>query len=89
MTTPSQTDIGDEDLAPLASDTVAIEMNSGVTMDNGGVPTQLLHGGEHFDDMPDRNMRSWRRVSELLPREIMREQVKRMGLKRPAPIALC
>ena len=86
--TPSHRTPEEEDLAPLASDSLAIEMNAGISLDRSGRPTELLHGGEHFDDMPNRNMRAWRRVGEdPLPRDSMCCQVQRMGMKRPIPVS--
>ena len=84
--TPPRATLHGEDLEPLGSDEVAIEMNAGVSLDRRGRPQELLHGGDHFDDIPDRNMRTWRRATiEPLPRDIMWKQVERKGLKCPTP----
>jgi hypothetical protein len=40
-----------EELDPLVSDNLAIVMNGGVEFGRNGVPNELLHGGEHFDDV--------------------------------------
>jgi DDE superfamily endonuclease len=75
-----------DDLRELASDSIAIAMNGGVDIQSNGIPTELLHGGEHFDDLTDRNMLRWRKKSgEILPRESMCNQVEQLGLKRPTP----
>ena len=75
----------EEDLVPLASDNLNITLNAGTSVGKDSRPTELLHGGEHFDDVPDRNARAWRRVGESLPHEIMCDHVRRHGLKRPTP----
>jgi DDE superfamily endonuclease len=48
-----------EDLSPLISDECVIEMNGGIRTrnDESYRPVGLLHGGMHFDDVPDKNMR--------------------------------
>ena len=84
-TPPNATPHG-EDLSPLATDELAIAMHAGISLDRNGRPTELLHGGEHFEDVPDHNMRNWRRKSNTpLPRDIMWKQVEEAGLKRPTP----
>ena len=84
--TPRHATAQGEDLTTLASDEVTIAMNAGVDLDQSGRPEELLHGGEHFEDVPDSNMRTWRRaISQPLPRDVMWEHVKRTGFKRPMP----
>ena len=86
QTTPTSPSSATENLDTLAADEAVIAMNSGISLDSSGRPTELLHGGEHFDDVPDHNMRAWRRVMDVpLPRETMCDQVGRAGLKRPTP----
>ena len=50
-------------------------------------PEQLLHGGEHFDDVPRTVRRRLERcaVGEKLPRDVMVEIVQRKLMKRPLP----
>ena len=86
FSTPRQATAQGEDLTTLASDEITIAMNSGVDLDGSGQLEELLHGGEHFNNVPDSNMRTWRRaISQPLPRDIMWEHVKRTGLKCPTP----
>ena len=52
-------------------------------------PEQLLHGGQHFDDIPRSLRRSAERANdtEELPREVMTALVESEQLKRPLPAA--
>ena len=75
---------------PLASDAVEIAANGGIPLNNES-PEQLLHGGEHFDDVTINMRRSVqyrarKETSGKLPQEIMLESVVRQQLKRPEPL---
>lgn len=85
IVTPTSACLEGEDLGCLLDDEIAIEMNSGVRITKTGRPEDLLHGGEHFEDVPaDSSLRRWRKQEEL-PRDIMCKDVERLGLKRPTP----
>ena len=47
------------------------------------LPEDLLHGGEHFDDDLDRSSRR-QPINEVLPREVLLEQVSLLDMRRPA-----
>jgi hypothetical protein len=51
------------------------------------LPTGLLGGGHHWDDVPESSRRSRARNqrNEELPREFMHALVEEKGLKRPPP----
>jgi hypothetical protein len=55
-TAGSQHDIEEFPAPPLAMDEAKIASNGGIPMDhtddNESSPEQLLHGGEHFEDVP-------------------------------------
>jgi hypothetical protein len=76
----------------LDSDRANIALAGGSSLldgaDNGFNPEELLHGGDHFDDI-SRAVRVSRRANnnEILPREIMCDIVEEMGLRRPTPKA--
>jgi DDE superfamily endonuclease len=54
--------------------------------ENGFGAEGLLHGGDHFDDVP-RSMRTSRKKSaDVLPREIMCDIIERWDLRRPTPV---
>jgi DDE superfamily endonuclease len=82
--TPSAADPSTEDLESLLEDRIMVELLDGISMDRSRCPKELLHGGEHFEDVPNGNMRQWHK-SEELPRERMCNMVAQLGLKRPAP----
>jgi hypothetical protein len=71
----------------LDSDRVNIVLGGGSTAivgENSFDPDQLLHGGEHFDDVT--RARISRGVCvDTLPREVMLKIVEEMGLSRPTP----
>ncbi len=74
-----------DDLAMAFGGAVPLETRDG---ESTVAPLQLLDGGEHFEDDPDRSIRRDRRVSlrygdGKLPRESMMEHVHVMGLRRP------
>jgi hypothetical protein len=72
--------------SPLIVDTLDIELCGGICNDANNRLVELLDGGHHFEDCPDQNMRSWRRVTELpLPRDVMCKEIASLGLKRPTP----
>jgi hypothetical protein len=59
---------------PLDSDHVNITLAGGAAILNGADdfdPSELLHGGEHFDDVSRAIHVSRKKNNELLPREIM------------------
>lgn len=75
-------------LAPaLAIDQAEIAANGGIP--STATPDQLLHGGEHFDDVTANMRRNVqyraRKDSGKLPQELMLESVVAQGLKRPNP----
>jgi hypothetical protein len=80
---------------PLASDSADIAIHGGIPMEQRGVnnlsPEQLLHGGEHFDDVDRALLRQIERQEtrdhgdEPLPRDILHESVMEQGLTRPTP----
>jgi hypothetical protein len=63
---------------------------SGISLEasdnNSHEPTDLLHGGEHFDDV-NRNIRRQlqRNNSQVLPQKKLHESVVNQGLRRPTP----
>jgi DDE superfamily endonuclease len=78
----------DEEVADhLDSDRMYISLGAGSSLVDGGVD-DLLHGGDHFDDV-SRAVRVSRRKSkseEVLPRETMCATVEKWDLRRPTPI---
>jgi hypothetical protein len=52
---------------------------------NMALPTGLMGGGEHWEDMQENNRRSRKRTDNVLPREQMHSFVVDKGLKRPVP----
>lgn len=54
--TPSSARFDPEELDTPFTDRVAIEMLIGVNTQKGGAPQDLLHGRDHFDDVPDTNV---------------------------------
>lgn len=86
--------VDDEDtLPPTMQDHLEMELAGAipleVTRDNTASPNQLLHGGDHFDDI-DRNQRRQeerlhRRNSGMLPRDKMHEKILEGGFMRPTP----
>lgn len=76
---------------PLAVDTEFAVMHAGVelnvTANNALEPTDLLHGGEHSDDVPRNIRRQQQRLQErvVLPQEVMHDHVTNKGLQRPTP----
>jgi hypothetical protein len=52
------------------------------------VPTQLIGGGHHFSDSRDRRRAARQqaiRQQNVLPRDLMLQQVVDSGLRRPVP----
>lgn len=87
--------------SPLAVDAADIAINGGIPMErqaeglNDDSPEQLLHGGEHFDDVNRDMLRQMERLERLarrgrtddiLPRDVLHERVAELGLTRPTPI---
>jgi hypothetical protein len=74
----------------LDSDRANITIAGGSSLlhaaDHGFNPEELLHGGEHWDDV-SRTVRVSRKKSEILPREIMCSLIEEFDLRRPTPIA--
>ena len=75
-------------LAPaLAIDQAEIAANGGIPGDT--IPQQLLHAGEHFEDVTTNMRRSLqyraRKDNSKLPMEHMLDSVVAQGLKRPDP----
>jgi hypothetical protein len=73
---------------PLDSDLANITLAGGAAILNGSDlfnPEELLHGGEHFDDVSRTVRVSRKKNSELLPREIMCLLVEEYDLRRPTP----
>jgi DDE superfamily endonuclease len=73
---------------PLDSDLANITLAGGAAILNGSDqfdPEELLHGGEHFDDVSRAVRVSRKKTSELLPREIMCNLVEEYDLRRPTP----
>lgn len=72
----------------LESDILDIDISNGAsTTSCRATVDDLLHGGEHFDDI-GRNVRvSRRKITGPLPREVMCALVEEQGLKRPTPNA--
>jgi hypothetical protein len=79
---------------PLASDTADIAIQGGVPLEpradglNDLSPEQLLHGGEHFDDINRALLRQLQRQDMngndvVLPRDILHDSVVEQGLTRP------
>jgi hypothetical protein len=74
--------------APLDSDRANITLAGGTAILNGNDlfdPAELLHGGEHFDDVSRTVRVSRKKTGELLPREIMCLLVEEYDLRRPTP----
>jgi DDE superfamily endonuclease len=79
---------------PLAVDMAFAVLNAGVTLNhtanNEVEPTELLHGGEHSDDVPRSIRRQQRRLEQspsavLLPQQRLHDEVANKGLERPNP----
>ena len=86
----------DEDILPATeADEFQIASTGGVPLERSSrdpdlnelSPEQLLHGGEHFDDVPRTVRRRLERCDggEKLPRDVMVEIVQRKLMKRPLP----
>jgi hypothetical protein len=83
--------------SPFAQDYAYILARGGVplerTNDNNLSPSQLLHGGEHYDDTSRNARRQFERlvindgslVEQVLPREKLHRLVTDKQLKRPKP----
>ena len=72
---------------PLDSDLANIALAGGAYILNGTDqfnPEELLHGGEHFDDV-SRSVRVSRKKSDILPRENMCNLVEEYDMRRPTP----
>lgn len=81
---------------PLPVDAVEISAHGGMRMErnacgfNDSSPEQLLHGGDHFDDVdpaePKRiEARARRALNGRLPRDFLVDKVVQQGLIRPTP----
>ena len=76
----------------LAIDEAEIASNGGIpleqTEDNSFSPEQLLHGGEHFEDVPNYYRQQYARLQsdDILPRDLLYGMVMEQGLKRPTPV---
>ena len=79
---------------PTAADNAEIVLNGGIPLvvvpGNATSPEQLLHGGEHYDDVPRALRRgvlsrARRLTNDKLPQDLMLESVIMQGLKRPTP----
>lgn len=82
-----------------AEDQLNMELNGAIPMqqthgagmhENTALPEQLLHGGEHFDDDPNAEIRNrgYARQRDngcLLPRELLANMVKEGDYRRPRP----
>jgi len=54
---------------------------------DASVPVALLHGGQHFDDVPNELRRQRERnARRTLHRDVLCEEVRNAGLRRPTPI---
>ena len=82
--------------SPLAMDNADIITHGGISMDfeaeglNDFSPEELLHGGEHFDDVTRDQVRQMQRAgcefsADALPRDILHDSVIMQGLTRPTP----
>jgi hypothetical protein len=81
--------------SPLAMDNADIIIHGGISMDfvaedlNDFSPEELLHGGEHFEDVSRDQIRQMERKREFsadaLPRDILHDNVILQGLTRPTP----
>jgi hypothetical protein len=80
--------------SPLAEDSAEIAIRGGIPMEqqaeglNHSSPEQLLHGGEHFDDVSRTLIRQMEREEmrvgeDFLPRDILHDSVIEQGLTRP------
>jgi DDE superfamily endonuclease len=72
---------------PLDSDLANIALAGGAYILNGTDqfnPEELLHGGEHFDDV-SRSVRVSRKKSDILPREYMCNLIEEYDMRRPTP----
>ena len=84
---------------PLDVDNMSITSNGGIVKTDGGLATvddsgnigELLHGGEHFDDVTEAEGRCLNRQEKnrypSLPRECSFHIVEVRGLKHPVPTA--
>jgi hypothetical protein len=93
MKSGSPSDEMEEAVAPLlAIDEAEIASNGGIPMDrtndNENSPEQLLHGGEHFEDVPAHHHQNYVRLqgSRIMPRDIMLGMIVEKGLRRPPPV---
>jgi DDE superfamily endonuclease len=77
----------DDELDHLDSDHANIVLAGGYAIERDDPPHDLLHGGDHFDDVSRavRVNRSRRVSGEVLPRETMCAIVENRGLRRPTP----
>jgi hypothetical protein len=92
-------EVDSEKMSPLSAQDVITLENAGVvpltehTGTSQGVPTQLLAGGHHFDDMPRYRRRQaqsstrGRSIDSSLPRQRLLVQVEEACLRRPTPIS--
>ena len=73
---------------PTAHDLADIYVNGGIPLNqqNNNTPDQLLHGGEHFDDVPPRHARRGDEARlGVLPRDLLHDIIMEKDLKRNAP----
>ena len=85
----------DDFTEPLAQDGAVIANGGGIPLEpsardpdlNQRSPEQLLHGGQHLDDVTENLRRQLDRAEngneEVLPRDLMHERVAEQGLARP------
>jgi hypothetical protein len=79
-------------MTPLCSDALEILGHGGVPMTgSGGIPEQLLHGGEHHNDTSRLYRQGYRRAAVTTgldahcPREKVMKLLEKKGLQRPTP----
>ena len=82
---------------PLPVDSVEISAQGGISMErneyngfNDSSPEQLLHGGEHFEDVEPAELKrieakARRALNGRLPRDFLVAKVVEQQLKRPTP----
>jgi DDE superfamily endonuclease len=81
-------DDGDFVARPLDSDLANITLAGGASILNGTDqfnPEELLHGGDHFDDVSRTVRVSRKKTDGLLPREIMCNIIEEFDMRRPTP----
>ena len=85
----NQPEGSEQPLSALAQDLFAIASEGGVPFEVSRdlSPEQILHGGEHFDDLPRDLRRQTERLErdEVLPRDVLHNLVELKSLTRPLP----